>query len=382
MSNDNGKDLVPARMINEVLYCERLMYLEHEHREFAHNYYTADGTVIHKRADKPGGKLPPKPNETENDERPYKARAVWLSSDSLGITAKIDIVEGSSDGSVVPIEYKRGDPPDVPEGAYLPERAQVCAQAMLLREHNYRVDHAEIYFAAAKQRVRIAIDDKLVETVKRAAARVREISTIPPPLIDSPKCRGCSLVGICLPDEVNLLNRSASNVHRQLSPARDDCSPLYVQDHGAKVGLSGECLVVRKLDGEKTEIGLPLTSHVCLFGGAQISPQAIRECMSRGIQISFFTTGGWYCGRTVSADSKNVELRTAQYKAASDREFCLRIARGIVNAKIENCRTMLRRNSDVDNEVLRDLANSAANALTRLCLTNQIQDGILRRPLE
>ena len=49
-------DLVPARMINEALYCERLLYLEWAQGEFADNAFTVEGRVVHKRADQPGGK--------------------------------------------------------------------------------------------------------------------------------------------------------------------------------------------------------------------------------------------------------------------------------------------------------------------------------------
>jgi CRISP-associated protein Cas1 len=45
--------LVPARMINEALYCERLLYLEWAQGEFADNAFTVEGRVAHKRADQP-----------------------------------------------------------------------------------------------------------------------------------------------------------------------------------------------------------------------------------------------------------------------------------------------------------------------------------------
>ena len=359
-----GKDLVQARMINEVLYCERLMYLERVQGEFEHNYFTVDGNVAHKRADIPGGELPPLDDDVE--DRPYKARSVWLSSETLGITAKIDVVDGESDGSVVPVEYKRGKPPDVPEGAYLPERAQVCAQVLLLREHGYRVPHGDLYFAAAKRRVSIVIDDVLVATTLVAAARVRDLTTaaeIPPPLVDSPKCSGCSLSAICLPDEVNFLRGRAADL-KQLRVQRDDKAPLYVQEQGARVGLSGECLVVKSKDETKTEVRLAHTSHVCLYGNVQVSTQALRELVSRGIQVSLFTTGGWYCGRAIGSDSKNAELRIAQFKTFSDPVACLRLARGIVSAKIKNCRTMLRRNGEMQERVLNALDISANNTAT------------------
>src|SRR5690606_20564802 len=134
---ERSDDLVPARMINELLYCERLMYLEWVQGEWADNRYTAEGKAVHKRVDRPGRGLKPKADPTKDaakasaqpksdvEELPYTARSVWLSSERLGITAKMDIVE--VDGNrVVPIEYKRGKEPA--HGPYLPERAQVAAQ--------------------------------------------------------------------------------------------------------------------------------------------------------------------------------------------------------------------------------------------------------------
>lgn len=50
--------LVPARMVNEVLYCERLVYLEWAQGEFDDNVFTIDGRAVHRRADQPGGELP------------------------------------------------------------------------------------------------------------------------------------------------------------------------------------------------------------------------------------------------------------------------------------------------------------------------------------
>lgn len=374
-------ELVPARMINEVLYCERLMYLEWVQGEFTDNFFTVDGRSVHRRADREGGALPPPPAprqdtgedpdpdpvpEPDDGPPPYKARSLWLSSEKLGMTAKIDVVEGEHDGTVVPIEYKRGKPPEVAEGAYLPERAQLCAQVLLLREHGYTCDEGQLYFAAAKRRVSIVIDDELIATTRAAALRAKELAkqgTLPAPLIDSPRCYGCSLVPICLPDEVNLLARSRADAVsaaealvdpeddedeppslRPLQPSNDDQVPLYVQDQGARVGVSAECLIVTTRGGEKREARLPNTSQLCLLGNVQISTQALRTLFERNIPVSFFTTGGWYCGRATGLESKNIELRLAQFRAADNARTCLSLARSFVVSKVKNCRTLLRRN--------------------------------------
>ncbi len=406
----DAPDLVPARMINEALYCERLMYLEWAQGEFADNAFTVDGRAVHARADVTGGELPPLPSaeavtpsrkkgkndsaasdedDTDDDDAaseplPYEARSLWLSSTTIGMTAKIDVVEGDARGYVVPIEYKRGAAPDVPEGAHLPERAQVCAQVLLLREHGYSCDHGEIYFARTRRRVRIEIDEALIDATRGAARRAKELTAagdLPPPLVDSRKCEGCSLVGICLPDEVNLLrgvepngdgdapesgnamdafwpldptdaeDDAATEVElRRLQPARDDELPLYVQEQGARVSLSGEELIVRGKKGE-ARARLPNISQVSLFGNVQITTQALRATLERGISVSLLSTGGWFYGRATGVESKNVELRIAQHRAMADAETCLQLARGIVASKIRNSRTLLRRNHATPPEV-------------------------------
>ena len=406
--------LVPARMINETLYCERLMYLEWVQGEWADNAFTVDGRAVHTRADSPGGALPPVPpatpntNETASGDEddapdadellPYRVRSLWLSSEELGMTAKIDVVEGEASGVVVPIEYKRSAAPDVPGGAYLPERAQICAQVLLLRAQGYTCDYGEIYFARTKRRVRIDIDDALIATTREAVRRAKELTAsgvMPPPLVDSPRCVGCSLVGICLPDETNLLRGhepsadadrgppderdpmaefwpvpedlgSGTEIElRRLQPARDDHLPLYVQEQGARVSLSGEELVIKGKEQE-TRARLPNVSQVNLFGNVQMTTQALRETLDRGLSVSLFSSGGWFYGRATGFTSKNVELRVAQYRTMADNDACVRLARGVVASKIRNSRTLIRRNHADPPEVtlfeLEQLAKKAEGA--------------------
>ena len=56
-----GTGTVPARMINEVLYCERLLYLEYVQGEWADNVYTADGQAVHRRVNEQEKALRPPP---------------------------------------------------------------------------------------------------------------------------------------------------------------------------------------------------------------------------------------------------------------------------------------------------------------------------------
>lgn len=81
-----------------------------------------------------------------------------------------------------------------------------------------------------------------------------------------------------------------------------------------------------------------------LMGNIYVTTPCLHELMAREIPISWHSFGGWFIGHTVGTGHKNVELRTAQYKASFDPATCLRLARGLVVAKIQNSRTLLRRN--------------------------------------
>ena len=128
---------------------------------------------------------------------------------ALGITAKLDLVTGEQD-RVEPVDYKRGKRPHVAAGVYDPERVQLCAQGLLLREHGYACESGWIYFSGSRERVGVVFDAALVELTRSAIQGARALGDgpIPPPLEDSPKCPRCSLAGICLPDELRFLTKA------------------------------------------------------------------------------------------------------------------------------------------------------------------------------
>lgn len=345
---DDVPELVPARMLNEFTYCPRLAYLEWVQGDFADNAETVDGRFQHRNVDVETGALPD-PDEPSSET--IHARSVYLSAPAAGLVARMDLVEANG-MAVTPVDYKRGRPPKIDELAWEPERVQLCAQAMILEENGYQVEIGILYFVASKQRVEVAIDDALRARTRELVDQLRVIAAqreAPPPLIDSPKCPRCSLVAICLPDETNMLRQvdehDGSDPIRRLVPARDDALPLYVQSAGTKVGKSGSELVVETRDGDKTRVRIADTSHVALFGNVQISTQALHELCGRGISVVYLSSGGWFHAITRGQDHKNVQLRIDQFRAATDPQRSLEIARRLINVKIRNCRTLLRRNA-------------------------------------
>ena len=161
----------------------------------------------------PSGDLPARDGKAEGSEEDdgqaerIHARSVMLADEGLGAIARIDLVE-TEGGRATPVDYKRGTVPDIPGHVYDPERVQLCLQGLLLRANGYECGEGVIYYAGSKRRVPVAFDDGLVKQTLDLLGAAREMAAggeMPPPLEDSPKCPRCSLVGICLPDEVSFL---------------------------------------------------------------------------------------------------------------------------------------------------------------------------------
>jgi CRISPR-associated protein Cas1 len=363
--------LLPVRMLNEFAYCPRLAYLEWVQSEFADSADTVEGRFHHRRVDESPKRQLPKDELPSDEDTVIHQRSVWLSSERLGLTAKLDLVEGVG-ACVAPVDYKRGKRPHVDKGAWEPERVQVCAQGLILRENGYECDGGFIYFVGSRERVAVTFDQELIERTLELIAEMRRMArggALPPPLVDSPKCPRCSLVRICLPDEIGWLRQEhqdeeqAASTVRRLLPGRNDALPLYVQQPGARVGKNGDCLKVMDHDEVLAEARLVEVSHLVLFGAVQVSTQVVQELCRREIPISYLSSGGWFYGITTSLMHKNVELRRRQYAAATNPSFCLRLAARLVQAKIANCRTILRRNHTAAPEtVLQDLKRDHAHA--------------------
>ena len=395
--SEDGPSLLPVRMLSEFAYCPRLFHLMHVEGRWADNVYTVEGRVAHRRVDKIDHLLPD-PNQhgderdnrdaeagkgrssgkgrsarrikhDDDDDPPAVSRSVPLSSEGLGITAKLDLVATDSDDAV-PVETKRGRVPDNEHRSYEPERVQLMAQGLLLREHGYRCDHGVLYFNGSRTRVDIAFTAELEARTLALIAQARQAAhrqDLPPPLDDSPKCNGCSLNGICLPDETLALQQVPTDpvtpAHtgdrtgvRRMYPARQDAMPLFVQEQGATVGKSGKSLIIRKAKEELARVGLKDVSQLVLCGNVGVTAQTIHLLCEAGVPIVHLSMGHWFYGVTHGITLRNAYDRAAQFAAAAQPDRCLFFARELVAAKGMNQRTLLRRNATPPKRTLDDIA--------------------------
>lgn len=362
VSSNLPDDWATVDMLAQHAYCPRRFHLMYVEGRWEDNSFTLEGKSMHRRVDRIDQLLPEahEPAEIaearqEGDPPPEIARSVSLAADDLGLMGKLDLVSADPEGGeAIPVETKRGRVPNVPNRAYPPERVQVMAQGLLLRRHGYRSDHGYIYFAGSRTRVRVDFDEELERQaldVIKAVREGRSASEMPPPLEDSPKCWGCSLCGICLPDETRELREAANSPQssagsdpRRLYPARDRATPFYVQEQGARIGKTGERLIVTKDGGRIGETRLIDTSQVVIFGNVQISSQAIHHLMDKGLPVVHFSTGSWFHGLSHGMGIENAYSRAAQYAAAADPLTCARFTIPLIHAKASNQRTMILRN--------------------------------------
>lgn len=352
-----------ADMVAQWAYCPRRLFLMYVDGRWDENYYTEHGSIVHARTDGIEDALP----DCERDsDAPVCARSVMLTDEHLQLRAKLDLLEAEGD-EATPVEYKRGSVPDTPEKSYEPVRIQLMIQALLLRAHGFKCTRAIVYYASSKKRVPIPMDEALerrtLEVIEQTRAILHsEDSHLPPPLEDSPKCPGCSLSGICLPDETRFLQDVSNHAHapstetdvipdiRRLYAARPDAVPLYIQEQGARIGKNGDSIKVTK--GETVLGVFPLkdVSQLVLCGNISISAQCLHLLCQANIPVVHLSMGHWFYGITFNFGLKNAYDRAAQFAVASNPLQKLAYAKAFVKAKTLNQRTFLRRNAakDVD----------------------------------
>ena len=195
-------DLVPLSALQHLLFCERQCALIHTERLWSENRLTAEGRNLHERADS---------GESESRGPVRTVRSLPLRSLRLGRTGIADVVEFQYDGatlvSAMPIEYKRGHAKSDDS-----DRVQLCAQAVCLEEMlGISIPAGALFYATPRRRTDVVFDEMLRRTTVDATIRLHALldSGITPRVPRQPKCDGCSLFELCMP-EVTTASISAS----------------------------------------------------------------------------------------------------------------------------------------------------------------------------
>lgn len=235
---------MPARMLNEFVYCPRLFYYEFVEGVFVESEDTERGSALHAKVDKGKGELPEagrgkakKRKNVEPDDllsqemavasevpatsahqqsddgaavnaeasavaNPDEAqpdgvihsRSALMSSERLGVVAKMDLIEvqmarRAAEGtgrfvmSVTPVDYKAGAPREGSDANELwdTDKMQLGLQMLILRDNGYACGEGVIYYRATKQRVRLPMTEELEGWIHAQIAEARRVAVGPLP---------------------------------------------------------------------------------------------------------------------------------------------------------------------------------------------------------
>ena len=195
------EDYLMLSGIQHFAFCRRQWAMIHIEQQWAENYRTTAGELMHKKA---------------HDDASFEKRGdlliirgMRISSRNLGLSGQCDVVEFHQDENGVslfgydgkwkpiPVEYKRGMPKE--NNA---DELQLCAQAMCLEEMlQVYVQDGYLYYGENRRRSHVDFTDSLREEVRNAAKEMHELFQrgYTPNVKPSKKCKACSLENLCLP---------------------------------------------------------------------------------------------------------------------------------------------------------------------------------------
>jgi CRISPR-associated exonuclease Cas4 len=186
-------ELLPISALQHLVFCERQCALIHIERAWSENRLTVEGRHLHEKAHDGPDELRPGVRVT---------RGLPLRSFALGITGIADVVEFQEvrvpDGlRAYPIEYKRGSKKN-----HEADRVQLCAQAMCLEEMlPASIPEGALFYGTPRRREIVSFEGPLRELTRKSCERLHALiaSGRTPRAVREPKCKNCSLAGLCLP---------------------------------------------------------------------------------------------------------------------------------------------------------------------------------------
>ena len=215
----NDDDLLLLSGIQHFSFCRRQWALIHIEQQWAENWLTAEGRVVHERVHEQ--------NLTDMRGGVLTVRGLQIKSNRLGLTGVCDAVEFVPSPSGIPlqgrkglwqpfpVEYKHGEPKTSDC-----DRLQTVAQVICLEEmFCCKIPYAWLFYKETGRREKVETNEEIREKV---AAMTEEMHTLfakgyTPKVKTGKSCQSCSLKDICLPKLQGEKNRSAlAYIHEHL----------------------------------------------------------------------------------------------------------------------------------------------------------------------
>jgi CRISPR-associated exonuclease Cas4 len=181
-------DYIMLSALQHYMFCPRQCALIHIEQLWAENRYTAEGQVLHQRVDS---------HEKTKIDGVRIVRTLPIRSSCLGLSGQADVVEFYTDGTVYPVEYKRGRPKKD-----CCDEIQLCAQALCLEEMlSVKISEGALFYGQKRRRKTVVFDAALRELTISTARKVHELieQRKTPSAYYSKKCDQCSMLHLCMP---------------------------------------------------------------------------------------------------------------------------------------------------------------------------------------
>ena len=186
--------------IQHFAFCRRQWAMIHIEQQWAENYRTTAGELMHKKAHDEGA--------FEKRGNILTVRGLRISSHELGVSGQCDVVEFHQaecgvtlygyDGNwnPVPVEYKHGKPKENNS-----DELQLCAQAICLEEMFQTViPEGYLFYGENRRRSHVGFTEGLREEVKNMTKEMHELFQRghTPNVKPTKQCKACSLENLCV----------------------------------------------------------------------------------------------------------------------------------------------------------------------------------------
>ncbi len=195
------EDYLQLSGLQHFCFCRRQWALIHIENQWAENFRTADGALMHENVH----------NQEFRESRGdlLIVRGLSIHSAQLGVSGQCDVVEFHRDESGVPlrgrqgrwlpypVEYKRGK-----QKENIADELQLCGQAMCLEEMLCcTIPEGALYYGEPRRRSIVALTPELRGRVRKSLTEMRELyqRRCTPKVRPSKSCNACSLKELCLP---------------------------------------------------------------------------------------------------------------------------------------------------------------------------------------
>lgn len=195
------EDFLQLSGLQHFKFCRRQWALIHIENQWAENFRTTDGAILHENAHNGGF------NESRGDL--LVTRDMRIFSRTLGVSGACDVLEFRRGKTGIPlkgreglwqpypVEYKRGQPKENTADAL-----QLCGQAMCLEEMLCcEIPRGALYYGEPRRRTQVDFTPELRQEVKSLLSEMHELYRrgYTPKVKPSKPCNACSLKELCLP---------------------------------------------------------------------------------------------------------------------------------------------------------------------------------------